>query len=298
MKKLKRKSGFTLVECIVAMAVLVIMTLLLSMVLTITLNMRTRNMSLEREMDDQVQNLVQKVGVAVDGQPDPIVFEQGADAIEVIPKDGDDGMSAEKVYFDDVEAEIAAVEYDFDTFNDFEQISKGLVKKYTPDGDIYGTVTWKKGGGDGGSASIGGDAKAYGGVDSAQVTIAQTSCTDTPDGGKKVTLDVSFNVASVRTPGAIINECALKVDLPTTAKSLTCTVIQNCKAIPIASNVARIEPNGTGNVEAQITFEISSDEYDNDYKSVSNFYTGSGSGSSVTLTKDTDPESDTYCGFI
>lgn len=296
MKKLKRKSGFTLVECIVAMAILVIMTLLLSMILTVTLNMRIHNMSLEREMDDQVQDLVQKVGVVTAAQPDTIVFEQGVKAIEVIPKDGDDGMSADKVYFENVEAEIGALEYDFGHFTDFDQISKGFVKTYTPDGDINGTVTWKKGGGGDGTPSIGGDAKVYGGVDSSKVTISD-SCTNV-DGGKKVVLEVTFKVDSVNTPGAVINECALKVDVPATAKSITCTAVTNCKAIPIASNVARIEPSGTGDVKATISFEITSDEYDNNYKCVSYFYKGSGSGSSVALNKDTNPESDTYCGFI
>ncbi|MBD5114213.1 MAG: type II secretion system protein [Ruminococcaceae bacterium] len=294
MKKLKRKSGFTLVECIVAMAVLVIMTLLLSMILTASINTRNRNMNIEREIDEQIVNLVQKVGLDSDAQTDSIVFKQGADAIDKIPQNGVDGMSADKVYYDNDDVEIGALDYNFSSFNDFEQISKGLVKKYTPDGDINGTVTWKKGGGDGSNNTIGGDTKAYGAVDSSQITISQTSCTES-NGIKKVVLTVEFNAASA---GAIApNEKALKVEIPATAISISCNDLTNCSSIPIATNLARIEPTAAGFVEASITFEISADSFDNDFKSVSNFYTGLGNGSSVTLNKDTNPESDTYCGY-
>ncbi len=58
MKIMKNKKGFTLVECIVAMAVLAIMTLLLSMLLSISLNQRNNNMVLERQIDDEVDKLV------------------------------------------------------------------------------------------------------------------------------------------------------------------------------------------------------------------------------------------------
>ncbi|MDE6579467.1 MAG: type II secretion system GspH family protein, partial [Ruminiclostridium sp.] len=47
MKKLRRKNGFTLVECVVAMAVLAIMSLLLTMILSVTLKTRNSNMQLE-----------------------------------------------------------------------------------------------------------------------------------------------------------------------------------------------------------------------------------------------------------
>lgn len=57
MKKLRRKNGFTLVECVVAMAVLAIMSLLLMMILSVTLKTRNANMQLEKELDEQLGNL-------------------------------------------------------------------------------------------------------------------------------------------------------------------------------------------------------------------------------------------------
>lgn len=46
--KLKSKKGFTLVECVVAMAVLAIMSLLLMMILNVTVMTRNSNMKTER----------------------------------------------------------------------------------------------------------------------------------------------------------------------------------------------------------------------------------------------------------
>ncbi len=126
--KLKSKKGFTLVECVVAMAVLAIMSLLLMMILNVTVMTRNSNMKTERELDEQVDKIVQSPS-----DKDPITQEikfvqkvgGKEEVIEAIPKHGDEHIKAEKVYDDGNEAELDALNYDFNDYDKFDKISKG-----------------------------------------------------------------------------------------------------------------------------------------------------------------------------
>ena len=74
MKKLRKNSGFTLVECLVAMAVLAIMMLGLLMILNAAVKQRNRNTQQEREIDQQVEQINDKNESKVDSEALSIKF--------------------------------------------------------------------------------------------------------------------------------------------------------------------------------------------------------------------------------
>lgn len=278
MRKLKSKKGFTLVECVVAMAVLAIMSLLLMMILNVTIKARNNNMTMERQIDQQIDYLV-KDSATAEAQTQKIEFVQESDGatsvIDEIPGDGSNGMKAKKVYNEGYDAELDVLEYDYDDYQKFKDIAKGVVPgSPVPAGSnlVYG------------SADVEDGASGY-------ITISEiTPCADNGNGTKTVTMTVSTNVSSAS------NEAAIKVTLPATASKIKLITETNAgytedgkyKAgtMAVANNVVRIEPYSAGYVESTFSFIVESDDYDNNYVCAKNFFTGSGTGNSVQFKKD------------
>lgn len=282
--KLKSKKGFTLVECVVAMAVLAIMSLLLMMILNVTVMTRNSNMKTERELDEQVDKIVQAPSDA-DAIAQEIEFVQNVGGvptvIESIPKDGDEHIKAEKVYDDGNEAELDALNYDFKNYDKFDKISKGgTATPGTPDDTddlVYG------------SADVKSDTTG-------RITITQTGIVDNGDGTKTVSMKVSTNVNS----GS--EESAIKITLPITTLSIKYISENNVAGVTkdgfgyipgtaaISGNVVRIQPKDAGSVESCFSFTIASDDYDNDFRSVNQFYRKDptkASATSIQFQKDT-----------
>lgn len=270
MRKIKEKSGFTLVECIVAMAVLTIMSLLLMMILTVTVNSRNKNMTMERELDEQVYELVAKDNVVTEAQTQEIVFKQGEDEIEKIPGNGNQGIKANKVYQDDKDSELDALQYDFSGYKKFEEISKG-----------------------GGTSEDDGDEgnhdKAYGAFNTT-VYVNQTSITPTPADDDEdsavytVILQVKFSISEGEN---ISEERAVKVALPTGCYKVGYSLVSgSANMLQISQKVIRIEPTSNGDIEAKISFNITKSDFDSHFGSVKEFYESSdvnGTSASVTV---------------
>lgn len=268
MRRFKSKKGFTLVECVVAMAVLAIMSLLLMMILNVTIKARNNNMTMEREIDQQIDQLV-KATVTAEAQTQQIEFVQDigggvTSGIEAIPGDGSQGMKAKKVYNEGYDAELDVLEYDYEDYQKFKDIANGQVPgSPLPAGAnlVYG------------SAAVNSDA-------SGRVSITEMSCTDNGNGTKTVNMKVSTNVSDASV------EAALKIVLPTAAYSIKDVSQINASLVAISDNVVRIEPSSAGYVESQFSFIINSDSYTNDYECATKFYTGSGTGNSAQFEKD------------
>lgn len=280
MRRFKSKKGFTLVECVVAMAVLAIMSLLLMMILNVTIKARNNNMTMEREIDQQIDQLV-KATVTAEAQTQQIEFVQDVgggvtSGIEAIPGDGSQGMKAKKVYNEGYDAELDVLEYDYDNYQKFKDIANGEVP---------------------GSPSPAGSKMVYGSADvesgaSGYITVSEiTPCTDNGNGTKTVTMKVSTSVSSAS------NEASIKVTLPTSASKITLISDINVGyyddgntykpgTMAVANNVVRIEPHTAGYVESTFSFIVESDDYDNNYVCAQNFFTGSGTGNSVQFKKD------------
>lgn len=115
MKRLKGKRGFTLVECVVAMAVLMIMSLLLTMLLNITLVTRNQNIEYEKSLDGQVNNIAaENEGAKSSPYAEDVEFSSG-DKTFSIPGNGNSYSKANKKYYEG-ENEIGIVDYNFENY--------------------------------------------------------------------------------------------------------------------------------------------------------------------------------------
>lgn len=264
MKRLGNKKGFTLVECLVAMAVLAVLTLALMMTLSVTIKARNSNMALEREIDRQVQDIVQD-GAEVTTAPfnDDIEFKDNSgDTVGSIPGNGN-GVTANKEFQDNelADVEVGRLDYDFEDY-EFEDVE----------------------GGDGGSGSTYGDLyKIYGAANVGNISITEIKGSDSGD-FCKITWTVNFSASDVA------DERAVKITFPKTAKNITCTGISGGNSLSISKNVMRIQP-AEGGTTAMYTFELSTagdpdsgtkSDLEN-YGCVENYIKGSGSGNSVNI---------------
>lgn len=286
MKKIKNKSGFTLVECIVAMAVLVIMSLLLMMILTASITARNNNRQLESDLDGQVNQLMADVGVTKEAFEQTIQFEVvipgEANYVETIPAAGTDavgvdhGIDADRIYALNNDAEVDILKYDFDDYKHFKDLENGIIP------------------GNPGNPSVG---KAYGGAKiNGNIEINQTAKTDIMEGsdvvGYSVTLNISCNVTECSKTAGI------KLVLPSgvyNVKKGSCTNVTTLALV--SSDTIRIQPalgtdenQAPGNISAEVKFDISKSDYENRFKSVGEFYGSSNISSTHASQAYTQPE--------
>lgn len=256
MKRLRSKNGFTLIECVVAMAVLAIMTIGLLMILNATVRTRNSNTQMEREVDRQVQEIVQGDNVTTEEYKDPIAFkdESGNDVGEIPGSGG--GVKADKKFQEneDVDVEVGRLEYDF----------KNLEASPVPGGNKNNND---------GKISQAGNYKVYGAADLAGgiVSINELSVNKTND-PYEVQWKIYFNANS------LADERGVKVVLPVGAEKIECTTNSyNCDVHNIAVHTVRIAPSQTGHSEVIYTFLISKDDYDN-YGSLSQHFMNKATG--------------------
>lgn len=272
MKKTKKNSGFTLVECVVAMAVLTIMSLLLMMFLNISISQRNRNIQREKDLDEQIENLVKAEDIVAEAQEQEIVFKQNGIEIDKIPGNGSEGVTANKIFNDDMDSEIDALNYDFSGYNKFENISNG-------------------GGTDEPTGDGGGTSKVYGAVKlNGKVHIEETSKKDNGNDTLDVTLSISFTLLSDGSftydlSNGLGMEKGVKIAVPASAKIISAKVTSiNGLCQIISSNVVRIQPkNDNENHSVEFTFRISNTAYDEVFKNVSYYFTGVGNSNVVDV---------------
>ena len=255
MKRLNNKSGFTLVECVVAMAVLAIMSLLLMMILTSTINARNANQKLEKDIDSQVDKIVGTGAITTEYKSE-IVFSYpngaGGTFTESIPADNDDGVKAKKRYDSTAEAALGALQYDFSEYEKFKDIKNGIGS--TP------TVTTSK--------------NIYG-SEGNEVKITENAINRS--GEKEVTWTVGYNSAN---PGA--KEISVKIILPAGWHDVSFSGTSAGKMLMIDANTVRIE-SGDASVNAAITFQISDEDYAA-YGSLDKYFkNGAGTGNTITI---------------
>lgn len=279
MKRLKGKKGFTLVECVVAMAILAIMSMLLTMLLSVTLRQRNSNMTLENEIDKQVENIVRGEGDTEKKQieSDIKLYANGVELSDKIPG-YDDGAKAEKIEHKGDEMDMDSLDYNFDDYKKFEDISNGKLP------------------GDGEKTSEGYEAsKCFGAleIENGEVTVTEVGSRGgkRKDNGKidaAVIPDVEYEYYIVVwritfTTNAVANEKSVKLRIPKSGKLTSWTNIQGGATVDALSDTAvRIEPTATGYSANDIKFIISAEDIDN-YGSVVNFFKGVGEGNSTTV---------------
>ena len=233
MKKLRKNSGFTLVECVVAMAVLAVMTLGLLMILNVTVRQRNQNTQLERNVDKQVEDVV-------NGN---LSESQNIDDGDIDFGSGIVISGAKMEYNDEGDIQIGALKYDVsytpvdpddddddDDEEDENQQPSNLYK-------VYGASEIKN--------------------DIVTVNEQDTPPVDNGDGTYTVTWRATFTVE-----GTTSTEKSVKIVYPG-SKIVDYEVASgNCTNIhKLGSNTVRIEPGGTGTMKVDVQFLIPKGDY-------------------------------------
>ncbi|MBD5080738.1 MAG: prepilin-type N-terminal cleavage/methylation domain-containing protein [Ruminococcaceae bacterium] len=284
MKKIIDKKGFTLVECIVAMAVLAIMSLLLTMMLTVALKIHNRNMTVEQDIDKQIANIASNNNKSEENNNNSIQFNQGGAVIDSIPSDGTDNLEAKKDTFNGSEVNMGILDYDFSKYTGWSSgggettvYCTECKKNYKLSELIengtkcpFGHILVKE-------QNIEKD-KVRGAIDTDKIKIhveKDTSKTDTYN--LTITID-TLNSAST--------EKALKITLPATIEKIDAPTAktEDFRAYMITKNAVRIEPKKTGtNLSYTFSFTITDANYAKDFVNVSKYFTGVGDSNDVYM---------------
>lgn len=269
MVNIKNKKGFTLVECIVAMAVLAIMSLLLMMILNITVSSRNNNQHLERAIDKQVEHIVANENVTQAPFEQTLKFEVvnpgETSYVETIPVATDDnGLDANKIYDKNNECgiEVDILKYNFKDYKLFKDIKNNTLN---PPPGFYAK-------------------KAYGGAKIVDGKInVNGSKTEIINGtdviGYNVILTFACSVAEFSKTAGI------KILIPSGAYNVKKGDSTNVSTLVLtAPDVIRIQPifgtsedwkpatpNNIG-IVASVHFDISKSDYDRNFKSIGEFY--------------------------
>ena len=238
MKRLRKNSGFTLVECIVALAVLAVMTLGLMMILNASVKQRNSNMMLEQNIDKQVEQVVQGDSTTA--------MDIGDDVIEL---GGYKISGIQMVYLEDDETDlqIGALYYEGNG-SLIEPDPENPGNPGTPEGPINAhNNNWK----------------VYGALEVDSVTVGQNgNAVVNADGSYTLSWDISFNFS-----GEASAIKSVKVVLPSYAEiiSTPTKVNGNCNVHKIGNNIVRIQPTDTWGgtfFKANVKFTVPASQYD------------------------------------
>ena len=254
MKRLRKNSGFTLVECVVAMAVLAVMTLGLLMILSATVKQRNASISMERNIDNQVEKVLNgntNGSHSISGGE--IDFGNGI----VIA-----GPAVE--FFDDGDIQIGSLKYHDVTYTPMPSDPDGDEVPEIPDDveenrpstmyKIYGATEVKDN----------------------KVSVAEMGHTDNGDGTYTVTWRIKFTVV-----GTIATEKSLKVVFPSNSKIAGYAVMKGtCKNVHnMGFYTIRLEPGNTGDFEVDVSFTIPAGSYSSSL--IADHFGGSGPSMNV-----------------
>lgn len=255
MKKLLKRKGFTLVECIVAIAIFALMSALVMQILALSIRQYRSNHHIEMDMDAQIQN------IAMDN--DLLERETTDIAIEFI-KDGGVGTVG-KIEIDDVhiwrpEDTESPDRLELNTF-DAEIKNNGSNK----DKQTGGMIT--------------DDIHCYGAKGITGITLSTTE--ETLDSGmKKITVTMQIEDGDYVLSSAECN--AVKLALPGAAKNIKVTPDANMGYLRLSKTdesinyrfYDKVVSNESKNAlfNATIVFEMTEDDYNAQYQSFAKYF--------------------------
>ena len=270
MRKLRKNGGFTLVECVVAMAVLAVMTLGLMMILSVTVKQRNLNTQKERNIDEQVEQ------VYVDDKD-----VKYTDVDDILISDELKITGVQKAYVEGADSNLQ-----------IGAVSIPLTGKASK-GGATGNTSYKELEGDDPA-----EYKVYGALAVKNDTISiqygasedgnlATQGPFTDDSGEyyTVTWVIKFNSDPNRNPRAseydytsVRPELAVKIVLPPEVKVMSLEKKSNCVyAQELGNNTIRIQPEQMGNDDWNKTIvyaklRIPASKYQDYYPSLENNY--------------------------
>lgn len=254
MKKILKRKGFTLVECIVAIAIFALMSALVMQILALSIRQYRDNHHVEKDMDNQIQAIVDANNL-LDRETTDIAFKfvSASGATNnftvndvVVKKDPSTGIGMDRLELNTFDASISV---DPNAADKDKDKGAGMV---TADIHTYGT----KG-----------------------ITSIYISDQSTPPEEGSTTYNMHFAI-KVTDTDSILSKAesnAFKISIPTQARNVVVTVPTTMSYAILGGGSIRFYDSATSSKETiydgiHITFTLEKDVYDAQYKSFAKYF--------------------------
>lgn len=266
LNKLRRKKGFTLVECIVSMAIFALMSAIVMQILAISLAQHRRNHVVEKDMDAQIQNIVNENALVERETADiamKFVNASGGSMNTVTIKDvniqRNESENGDRLELNTLDVNIMPDENGGNKNNQ----GAGMV---TDDIHIYGTK---------------GCEEVY------------VKGTDTVANGIHTIL-LDFQVYTNDSVISQAESCAIKVALPVSSKGIVVTPDSTMAYSMLTSTTVRFNDKDFNSKETTYTmhikFTLTEEQYDKEYVSFAKYFIKPDSESTATAATFSDTE--------
>lgn len=250
-KRLKSKKGFTLTEVLVSIVIFALMSAIVMQILAIAIAQHRKNDSVDKDMDSQINNLVQENALVE------------RDTVNLVMKFVNTTGGTNNVKIDDVKIRKDGTTTDSD----------GRLEINTIDATIK-----NDGGNDNKDKNSGGmvtdDIHIYGTKGINKIIAKQESCV--ADGDNYNVL-LSFTVDTTNTHALNGSQSkSIKIALPTSAKNIVVTPDDKMMYSMVSGTNVRFSAKKTDNKDdtytMKIYFTVSADKFDEDYGSFAKYF--------------------------
>lgn len=249
-KRIRRKKGFTLTECLVSIVIFALMSAIVMQILAIAINQYRNNDRVDKDMDTQINNLVQENALVERDTTDLVMKfvsgNGGSNEIKIedikVQQDNSNTYGDSRLEINKLNASISSTPGS----GDKDKNTGGMI---TEDIHIYGTK------------------------DIDTIYVEEKSCT-LADGRYTIVLDFA-----VSTSKSVLNgsECrSLKVALPNNASNIVVTPDAKMLYSMVSSTNVRFYAKTVSNTDTSYTMHISfslpEDEFDSAYGSFAKYF--------------------------
>lgn len=249
-KRIRRKKGFTLTECLVSIVIFALMSAIVMQILAIAINQYRNNDRVDKDMDTQINNLVQENALVERDTTDLVMKfvsgNGGSNEIKIedikVQQDNSNTYGDSRLEINKLNASISSTPGS----GDKDKNTGGMI---TEDIHIYGTK------------------------DIDTIYVEEKSCT-LADGRYTIVLDFA-----VSTSKSVLNgsECrSLKVALPNNASNIVVTPDAKMLYSMVSSTNVRFYAKNVSNTDTSYTMHISfslpEDEFDSAYGSFAKYF--------------------------
>lgn len=249
-KRIRRKKGFTLTECLVSIVIFALMSAIVMQILAIAINQYRNNDRVDKDMDTQINNLVQENALVE------------RDTTDLVMKFVSGNGGSNEIKIEDIKVQ----QDNSNTYGD----SRLEINK------LNATISSNSGSGDK-DKNTGGmiteDIHIYGTKDIDTIYVEEKSCT-LADGRYTIVLDFE-----VSTSKSVLNgsECrSLKVALPNNSSNIVVTPDAKMLYSMVSSTNVRFYAKNVSNTDTSYTMHISfsllEDEFDSAYGSFAKYF--------------------------
>lgn len=249
-KRIRRKKGFTLTECLVSIVIFALMSAIVMQILAIAINQYRNNDRVDKDMDTQINNLVQENALVERDTTDLVMKfvsgNGGSNEIKIedikVQQDNSNTYGDSRLEINKLNASISSTPGS----GDKDKNTGGMI---TEDIHIYGTK------------------------DIDTIYVEEKSCT-LADGRYTIVLDFE-----VSTSKSVLNgsECrSLKVALPNNSSNIVVTPDAKMLYSMVSSTNVRFYAKNVSNTDTSYTMHISfslpEDEFDSAYGSFAKYF--------------------------